>query len=56
VTAPQTDNRKRRMPAAMIRDTNDGKNWSTLDKQDLADAKWVGSAIAPFAADLNRLS
>jgi hypothetical protein len=37
------------MPAAMIRDTNDGKKWSTPDKRDLTGALEDGDSIGESA-------
>jgi hypothetical protein len=42
------------MPPAMIRDTNDGKKWSTLDKRDLADVLKGGGDIEEAATFLCR--
>ncbi len=42
------------MSAAMISDTNDGKNWSTIDKQDLADLLDAGGSIEEAAKFLCR--
>jgi hypothetical protein len=42
------------MPAAMVQDKNDGKEWSTLDECDLADVLKRGGSIEEAAAFLCR--